>query len=918
MGEKLLIITEKPSAFGNFKTALGGQSGTLDGDEFALVHLYGHILSNGVPDEIALPSYKEKVGKFSNLAGIPWDYRWFDFNKKDIPANAPANYKSSLVRSLNDVKRYLDQGYIPVIASDSDKSGEGDLLVREVLIRLKYTGKTYREYHADETPASIKSALKSRVEVTEQDPTYRAAFTRSNMDYLTQQLTRVATMNLQKRGYRLPAPVPMGRLKSVMVTLVGDQQKAIKDYKPSSVFESRYKLDSLILSRKDMKQFKTKDEWDAEGLPEQSMVRETKQVPGQTIPPKAYTLGQLTGELAKHGMKSKQFLDTYQKMYEYRAPGQEDLGGLMSYPRTPDSVVTPNQFAEMLPLVDNLLDLLGLPKSVFTHRQPRETHVKENVNGEAVSHGAIRPGKLLPQSLDWLDEKFGPHASDIYKIAGERFLMMFLENTEWVRHEYETIDTDKPFTGSVKIITKQGVTDPDENKDDQADTLPDLSQPASLYPHELKSHKPSKPTVAWLMKQLDKSSVGTDATKPNTLSQMSGTGPKFPIHEGKELSLSPIGVIGYEMAKGTEIGSVDGTKKLGDLIESVRQGSDESVLYDTFTNIIAQDVKIIEANAANCNLDELKIEKQTPKVTAEGDWNGQHIVFNRVYMGHEYTDDEVSTLLDGGEIQFPAKSKDGRDVKIKGHLEEQEYKGHKFVGLKAAFVREGYVTREFNGQQVTINGHYMDHQFTEDELNTLFAGGEVAITTHKDGKEYNLTGKLEEQEYQGRKFFGYKAKFPLREGYVEGTWNNQKVAYKGSFMDHKFTDEENQKLQAGESIHITTHKGDKSYEVDGKLEIQEYQGRKFLGFKANFGSNNNDDNMVGGVYKANGKAKSVHFKKAFMGHEFTPEEIDLLLQGGNIKFTGTKKDGSTMDIHGGLAEQSYKGRKFFGFKPEFK
>ena len=227
MAEKLLIITEKPSAAKAFSKALGGMSGTFEGDQYTIVNLYGHIIGNPVPDETALPQYAQTVGKFAHLDGIPWQYTWFDFNKK-VPSKSMAD---TAHRVMSNIQGFLQNGYIPVIASDIDPSGEGDLLVREVLIALNYKGKTYREYHVDETPKGIKKALSDLKVVTEDDPTFRMAFTRSNMDYLTQQLTRVATMTIQNKGYKLPAPVPVGRLKSVILTVIGDQLNAIKNYK---------------------------------------------------------------------------------------------------------------------------------------------------------------------------------------------------------------------------------------------------------------------------------------------------------------------------------------------------------------------------------------------------------------------------------------------------------------------------------------------------------------------------------------------------------------------------------------------------------------------------------------------------------------------------------------------------------------
>lgn len=806
MSEKLLIIAEKSSAAKNFEKALGGKSGSFDGNDYTVIHLHGHILENPVPDETALPEYKQVVGKFSQLKGIPWNPSWFDFNKK-LPKGDDNK------RTLRDIERYIKQGYIPVIASDIDESGEGDLIVWEVLIYLNYNGKVYREYHLDESVKEIQKSIRNKKEVTSDDPVFKMAFARSNMDYLTQQLTRVSTMGIQAKGYKLPSPVPMGRLKSVILVILGDQENAIKAYKPSSEFESRYKLDNLILQRKGMTRFKTKDEWDAEGLPEQSRVKEVRQVPGKTIPPKAFTLSGLAGAMSKKGMKVKQFQDTYQKMYE---------AGYVSYPRTEDDFVSPEQFNDVLPHVDTVLNLLSLPSAAFTHREPRNTHVK---TGGA--HGALRFGEKIPNAVSELDSQFGKYASDIYKLLSERFLMMFLEDTEWIRHEYETTDTNEPFKGSIKIITKQGVVDP--NEDDKPDVkLPNTNNKADLYPHEVKSVKPATPTTEWLLNQLEKVDVGTGATRVSTLSNLSGNKDTYPIKEAKALSLSMMGWVGHQAAQGTTIGSVEGTRYITQLSKDVKNGKDVSTALMAITDVITKDVDVINGNPIN--LDGLNLQKAKPK--AEGTWHGRNIVFTAQYMDYTFTDADIEALLAGKEIAFTVTGKDKKKAKVKGTLADLEYNGHEYVGFKGQWVKEGYVQGVWQGKNVTIKGSFMDHVFTEQELTTLFNGGEVTVTTHKNGATYEgIKGKLEVQEYNGNKFLGYKARFPEKEGYVKGIWKGKEVTFKGSFMGHTFTDGEIKLLLAGTPITFEAKKknGDKT-DVTGELKNKTYKGKKFVGF----------------------------------------------------------------------------------------
>ncbi len=582
--ERLLIIAEKPSAARNFQKALGGSSGMFEGDEYVIVNLFGHILGLEAPEKTAYPQFKSTVGGFSNLDNLPWDYKWFDFDKK-VPIGRNEQDIANVKNVIAEIKDYFAAGYIPVISSDVDAMGEGDLLVNEVLKYVGYKGKVYREYHVDETPAGFTKALREKKDVTSRNNGVIAATTRSTLDFLTQQLVRAATVTIQTKGYRLPRPVHVGRLQSVIMAMVGDQLKALAEYKPSSVWESRYNLDdTLILSASDMPQFKTKEEWDPGNLPEQAMVKEVKQTPGKTAPPKALSLTALGKIMSGKGISSKKTMELAQRMYE---------DAVITYPRTEDNFVTPEQFAESLRTLDTIIRLMGMDPGIFTHRKPRKTHVKEGG-----SHGALRPGTNIPKDVAELDEKYGKGASVLYRAVTERFLMMFLEDTEWVRHDYETTGTDPVFKGSVRVITRKGVTDPDENTDDVKAALPDLTHPAELYAHEVKSVAPQKPTEAWVLGQLIKFNVGTASTQIPTVGRMIGQDAKFPMNPGAKasdpLSLTPIGAVSYQVAKEISLGTPECTRRYEQMIKDVIEDKlTQDLCYKQITQTLKEDIEHI-------------------------------------------------------------------------------------------------------------------------------------------------------------------------------------------------------------------------------------------------------------------------------------------------------------------------------------
>ena len=63
------------------------------------------------------------------------------------------------------------------------------------------------------------------------------------------QYPRILTARARAMGYSVPV-IYAGPLKVNVINIVGDQEKARREYKPSSEWESRYKLGSLTLTAK--------------------------------------------------------------------------------------------------------------------------------------------------------------------------------------------------------------------------------------------------------------------------------------------------------------------------------------------------------------------------------------------------------------------------------------------------------------------------------------------------------------------------------------------------------------------------------------------------------------------------------------------------------------------------------------------
>lgn len=821
--EKLLIICEKPSAARNFSKALGGIDGSFNGDEYHIVSLLGHVIALPEPKLVAKSGLTDYIGDFIETKSAPWRFEYFDFDKYVLKEGEACE------KSVKECAKYLNKGYIPVIATDIDDFFEGDLIVYEVLKFLNYSGKLYREYHADESKASIIKALTNKKPVTYGNSAFLVAKFRCFGDFLTQCYARVASKTVRDQGYTFPGSIPIGRLKSAIQYLIGRQLELIKAYVPSSLYEYRYRLGDLVLKNDTMERYKTLDELYMSNvdLPDKTLVKQVGSKNGKTPPPKPLKLDKLVSIFANKGVSTDVITKTVQAMYN---------DSVISYPRTAEDVISKEVFYESLKDVDHYISLLGLPKSLYTHREPRKTHVVETVG-----HGALKPCSTKVNDLSDLD-KYGKHGRDIYKVITESFLKMFLEDTEWIRYDYET-ETNPVFKGSVKIITKQSLIEEDKTDETLVTVLPDLSQQAELYGHEVKSVRPSMTKISWLLDTLEKHGVGTSATRVSTLNKMLAESDspielvsldkqgniKEKAKSKTDLILTKKGLLGYASADGTIIGSLDGTKKFQDLLYGLRDGNitveEAEKEFEEFikADIITLRDKVYSLEQYGFKRDKIKIN-----------WLGKDIYIRNKCGNHVYTLMELSKLEKGEVIEF--ETTDSRDVpyKVVGKIDYGQNKttGKEYVEFIGKYTRLDKVTGIWRGKEIQTKNSYGDHVFTNEELKKLF--NDEFIIFEMKGNKYK--GKLENLEYKGHPYVGVKANI-LRddEKYVEGVWKGKQVSISRVISNYEFTEQELQHLFEGKTITVE-FKTKKGYMMKKPCRIEEYEynGKKYIDVRLDF------------------------------------------------------------------------------------
>lgn len=693
------ILCEKPDASKNFAKALGGteksMTGTFDGKSYQIVASVGHIFQFVEPHEMVQEELADQY-KSWDLETMPWNLNHLNWKRKPTKRDVLAKIKRAVVESD-----------AVVIATDVDPSGEGQLIAWEILHAIRWKKDVYRMNFSDEAIPSLQKSFRemTKLPVMEKDGEYLKAEARSRFDFASMQLTRIATTSARNAGYQTVAR--QGRLKSVMVSHVYKQEEAIKNYVRKPYYEVKFK-DSYghVFGRKFTKdQLADESEmenvrFDTVALAEndkanyhEDEVVGAKRTRKTSAPSPLLDLSSLSSILAKKGFKAEQVLSTYQELYESQ---------IVSYPRTEDKIITSEQFNEMLPLIDRIADVVGVDKRLLTHRTPRKTHVKEGG-----AHGANRPGKNVPQSLDDVYKKGGDCAVAIYELLAKNFLAMFGED-----YVYDTITAHlksypnfvTSFSVPVEMNFKAIFDTANELKDEagKKDEKAQLSKIATPFIYEGANKKPAKPTMTWLTNYLTKHDVGTGATQVSTLADIT-TGKGALLSENKGvLATTETGKVTALTAQGTFISNVGTTKQLFDYMAEVKSGKVSiSQILDLLNQVIAHDKPKMIENAKNLYKVMGKPSKSIAgqeKEYVEGVWvkTNAKVKFNRVWNGHRFTDDEVKKLLNGSEITFKQKGTSGKgktkktyEYNVSGVLAENTFKGNTFIGFSKSVKNEG-------------------------------------------------------------------------------------------------------------------------------------------------------------------------------------------------------------------------------------
>ncbi|MFA0158344.1 DNA topoisomerase 3, partial [Vibrio sp. 10N.261.46.A3] len=379
-----------------------------------------------------------------------------------------------------------------VIATDADR--EGEVIARELLDYLNYSGPVARLWLSALDEESVRKALTQLKRDEETQPLYQAGLARSRADWLLgMNLTRLCTVMGRQLGYRNVLSV--GRVQTPTLRLVVERDKAIANFVSKPFYEVEANVEhgipfSMKWQVPDTHQDEqgrclrqsVADEVVQSCQGQQAVVThcETKRV--KANPPPLFFLGSLQKAMSsKYGYSAKSVLDGAQALYEKHK--------LTSYPRTDCAYLPLSQQGE----VAAILAKLGTATEFSTWVTQTSPELKSPCwNDKKVaqsSHHAIIPTATTP-NLSGLSEL----ERHLYQAIVQRYLGQFFTPAEDDATLLEVSCQAHRFKTKGKIERVKGwrvVVEGEKEK--EAPALPELAEGEVLTLSTL-TMKPKKTT----------------------------------------------------------------------------------------------------------------------------------------------------------------------------------------------------------------------------------------------------------------------------------------------------------------------------------------------------------------------------------------------------------------------------------------
>ena len=403
-----LIIAEKPSLGRNIASAIGINSfskkdGYLESNEYIVTWGFGHLFSLKDIEEYKPKDVREENPKWT-LEGLPFKPQNFEFALKKAPKSHSVD--AGVRKQFNTIKSLCSRPDVNCVINAGDADREGEIIIRIILDAAKNKKPVMRLWLPEQTPETIRSALKDLTNDREYNNLANEGYARTYIDWLYGvNLTRLASLKSKKL-------LRVGRVIVPTVKAIYDRDMEIRNFKSEKYWGivSNAENNGVKLELQSKNKFSYGELDKALALCKlynnTGAVVTDKKVAEKVIPSgKLFSLSTLQAVLGrKYKMSPKESLSIIQDLYE---------AGYVTYPRTNSEYLAVAEQSKINKIISILSD-----KGFKV--QPKDSSKSIYDDSKIESHSALTPTHKLASETDLSEKQW-----KVYSTIFDRFLAVF-------------------------------------------------------------------------------------------------------------------------------------------------------------------------------------------------------------------------------------------------------------------------------------------------------------------------------------------------------------------------------------------------------------------------------------------------------------------------------------------------------------
>ncbi|KXS44288.1 MAG: DNA topoisomerase III, partial [Candidatus Frackibacter sp. T328-2] len=572
---KSLVLAEKPSVGRDYAKALGcnnKKDGYIEGKDYIISWTFGHLFSLKEPEDY---NKDHKNWKYEHLPIIPDPFQ--------------IKLKNSVKKQFKIIKKLTDRNDIGEIINGGDAGREGELIQRYVIESTGTKKPVKRLWISSFTNEEIKKGFKNLKPASDYDNIYYAADLRNKLDWLIgMNYSRAYT--LRNRGNKA---VIVGRVQTAILSLITQREQENEEFNPvpykeievefenytgKYINDDNYRIFDFDLVKKIVGDCKNN----------KGQIKSIEKNIKETFAPKLFNLTGLQKVMSKkYSLSAQQTHDIAQTLYEKKQ--------ILTYPRTSSRHLGETHKKE-IPTIIKAIKFGQFEKMIDKIKEIK--YSSRFINDSKTSdHHALIPTKN--NKIAEIYKDLSKNEKLLYDEVLKRFIAQFLEPYQYESTVVNTAVDDKYiFESKGKVVINDGWKEiyPDKNTDDNnlpkdlekgiikditnIETIDKQTSPPSLYSEDT------------LLSQLEKLSIGTDATRAGILEKLFKR--KYIERKGKKMISTKVGKEVIEVIETDKIKDPKLTGRLEKKLESVKKGkvSAKKVLSDEIDYLKAEIEKL--------------------------------------------------------------------------------------------------------------------------------------------------------------------------------------------------------------------------------------------------------------------------------------------------------------------------------------